>query len=346
MYAKVIRRSAKREGGRLPSTTMPQLSVVICTLNRAPVLRGAIESFYAMAGSRDSEVELWIVDNGSTDGTAAVIREIADREPNLHHGFEGRIGLAHARNAGASAARGAVVAFTDDDVLFDAGWLTAMRRAIGGHPEAAAFGGRSIPRFEASRPAWLSDDLLTFFGSTGSGERRRVMVYPECPFGLNMAFRRETLRQVGEFNAALGRRGEKLMSNEDTEYFQRVARARLPVLYVPDALLFHRVPPDRTTRRWLVYRQYWQGMSDATLAQLERPRSRAGLVTRAVGEAWQVVVETCARRVSRRPARHAALRSPAAAGFRLANRIGRILGSLALGISASHESRVTHRSPG
>jgi GT2 family glycosyltransferase len=335
------------------------LSVVICTLNRASVLQGAIESFYAMDGAGDPDVELRIIDNGSHDDTAAVVGEIASRASNLHYRFEGRVGLAHARNTATRVARGAVVAFADDDVVFDPEWLTALRRAIREHPEAAAFGGRTVPRFEVARPAWISDDLLHFFGSTESGDRRRVMRYPECPFGLNMAFRRETLRQVGEFNAALGRRGAKLLSNDETEYFQRVARANLPVLYVPDALLFHRIPPARTTRQWLASRQYWQGISDATLAQLERPRSRAGLITRAIGDAWQVLADVCARRRSRTSTRRVALTSAEAAGFRLANRIGRIHGSLGQaciptpssglrgGLGRGHqESGVTHRSPG
>jgi hypothetical protein len=154
------------------------------------------------------------------------------------------------------------------------------------------------------------------------------MAYPECPFGLNMIFRRETLQQIGEFNPALGRRAGKLLSNDETEYFLRLANANLCVRYAPAALLYHRIPAARMTRRWLGSRHYWQGISDATLAQVQQPRSRAGLLRRAVKDVWDVFGEVWANRLWRPRARRRALSSPAAAGFRLAHRLGRIHGRL------------------
>ena len=102
----------------------PDISVVLCTWNRAPLLRAAL------AALRDQRTnvafELIVVDNASTDGTPELLRQLADQTPHLRVIHEGRQGLSFARNSGIAAARAPLIAFTDDDVRVGTGWIEAI----------------------------------------------------------------------------------------------------------------------------------------------------------------------------------------------------------------------------
>lgn len=102
-------------------------SVVVCTHDRADSLRVTLASLERLRGLDDLTWEVVVVDNASGDETPAVIEACARRgHLPLRPVFEPRLGHARARNAGVRAARGQVVAFTDDDVAVDPGWLRAV----------------------------------------------------------------------------------------------------------------------------------------------------------------------------------------------------------------------------
>jgi glycosyltransferase involved in cell wall biosynthesis len=249
------------------------ISVIICTYNRARIFRETLESFLSVQLPSDATTELLIVDNNSKDDTAAVAEEFRQRAPALiRYVHEPTPGLSYARNCGIRATTADLVAFVDDDVYFEPTWLVEMLKLFREHPEAMCAGGRSIPLFEAGRPEWVSDNLLTLYGSTNSGDAVKRMVYPEHPFGLNMMFRRRVFDTVGLFDPSLGRIGTSLLSNEETELFYRIHNAELPVLYTPHAVLHHRIAPERTQKQWVLKRYYWQGVSDVAFRRIiERP---------------------------------------------------------------------------
>jgi GT2 family glycosyltransferase len=174
--------------------------------------------------------------------------------------------------------------FVDDDVYFEPGWASAMLDAFAQHPDADAVGGRIVPLFEAGRPKWLVDSLLPVYGQTNCGSTMRWLVYPEQPFGGNMAFRREVFEKVGLFDPRLGRDGKRLLSNEEIDFFFRFHQQGLRVLYEPNALLHHRIPADRTKPEWVCSRYYWQGVSDIVFRQITSPRSRWRLAFEGIGE--------------------------------------------------------------
>ncbi len=273
----------------LSDIAAPAISVILCTYNRVAVLAETLESFAAQRGADEPSVELLIVDNNSSDDTRKVTERHIASYPNTRYVFEAQPGLSHARNTGISESRGEIAVFVDDDVYFDPGWLCAVIDCFEKRPEAAAMGGRSEPIFEAGRPSWLSDEMLMIYGDTRLGDQARWMVPPEQPFGLNMAFRREVFEKIGFFDPSLGRIGKKLLSNEEKDYFHRLARASLKVWYDPDALLFHRIPTSRTQQEWVISRYYWQGISDAIFDQGAHPRSRAALLSEGVGEVWRAL---------------------------------------------------------
>ncbi len=101
------------------------ISAVVCTRNRVQSLRHALRSLAQQSLASD-HFEIIAVDNHSTDGTAAWVREIATSVPNIRYMFEPSLGLNHARNAGWRAANSEFVAFVDDDAVADRHWLNVL----------------------------------------------------------------------------------------------------------------------------------------------------------------------------------------------------------------------------
>lgn len=121
--------------------SQPSLSVVICTYNRSGSLAETLASVNACTLPGDCTVELVVVDNNSTDDTAAVCATFAGvaRIP-FRCVKETAQGLSHARNRGVAEATGDVVIFTDDDVLVNARWLVTYAEEFGVNEADCAFG--------------------------------------------------------------------------------------------------------------------------------------------------------------------------------------------------------------
>src|SRR5436190_10421104 len=104
------------------------VSVVIPVRNAARLLA---DQLYALAAQDyDGHWEVVVADNGSSDGSAAVARRLARRLPSLRVvDASGRRGVGPARNAGAAAAGGDLLAFCDADNVADRGWLGEIVRA-------------------------------------------------------------------------------------------------------------------------------------------------------------------------------------------------------------------------
>jgi glycosyltransferase involved in cell wall biosynthesis len=118
------------------------ISICICTFNRKESLRRTLES---LARQNNIETcEVLIVDNNCSDGTVEVVDSFRDRLP-VRLVRESQQGLAHARNKAAAEFHGDTLLFTDDDVRFEAGWLTAYQDAVVIFPDADYFGGRILP---------------------------------------------------------------------------------------------------------------------------------------------------------------------------------------------------------
>jgi glucosyl-dolichyl phosphate glucuronosyltransferase len=255
------------------------ISVVIATYNRARLLDDCLTHLARQRFQAGDEVV--VIDNGSTDDTAQIIeRHRRTMGVPVHHLEESRPGKSIALARGLAVATGDVLAFTDDDVNVDRGWLDAIRAEMSGS-DVALVGGPVAPRWERDTPAWLA------FEAAGYGRFAAPLAlldYGRQPadlgvrtlLGANLAVRREVLQQVGGFAPHLGKKRGTLLSGEDHEFCRRVQAAGFRARYCPTARVHHWVPASRMRLPYFLSWFFWSGITNAALDEsTAAPRERS-----------------------------------------------------------------------
>jgi glycosyltransferase involved in cell wall biosynthesis len=233
----------------------PTITVAICTFNRAASLMRTLASLAEQVSPDELSFDVLVVDNNSTDGTAAAVASFDARLPIRRLG-EPRQGLSHARNRALREGRGDVIVFSDDDMQLSPGWLSAYSAAVSGFPQAEYFGGRIVPDWVGPRPAWvrepcihLVDGLLGWF-DRGSNTRLFSADEP-TPYGGNFGVRRSLVDRLGMFRTDLGTGGEGSGRGEETEFLIRARADGAVGVYVGEAVSYHSVDPRRLTLKSL-----------------------------------------------------------------------------------------------
>jgi glycosyltransferase involved in cell wall biosynthesis len=234
----------------------PDISVVVCTYNRAALLKLALRSLFSQRAAGVS-FEILVIDNNSTDDTPAVVASLVSESPvQLSHIPERQQGNAYARNAGVRNARAPIVAFIDDDVVADENWLRVMKSAFDRKPQLSFVGGRVLPVWESEPPSWLTASHWAPLALLDYGNDQ-LKISGKTPRGLltaNIGFRRELFEKVSGFSTALQRVKGAIGSMEDTEFLMRVCRSGNEGMYVPELITRAYIDPERLTknyhRRW------------------------------------------------------------------------------------------------
>ncbi|MEM6527969.1 MAG: glycosyltransferase, partial [Chloroflexota bacterium] len=247
---------------------VPHVSVIVCTYRAPASLQRTLWSLVQQA-LNPTDYEIIVVDNRSSTETADLVTQTAAHTvTHMVYCAEPQIGLSHARNRGIDMARAPIVAFIDDDAEADSHWLASLLAVYRSYPDAWAVGGRVRGLWELSRPLWLTDELLRSLSLIDRGDELRALAWPERIIGANMSFRRSTFEKLGNFNTHLGRSGSSLIASEDTEIQQRIHRHGGMVYYTPQALVWHHVPQERTSRWHFYQRAFGHGRSQARLRNL------------------------------------------------------------------------------
>lgn len=237
--------SACREPGPWP--VLGPIGVVLCTRDREDLLRVALTSVLAacdVVGDRLSEVV--VVDNAPrTPATRAVVQELND--PRIHYVLESRPGLSIARNTGARASTGTIVAFTDDDVIVDSDWLDGLLRGFSRARRIGCVTGL-VPTAELDTEAQHFFDRKVRWSSTCQPHlfdltTTEGVLYPYSAgifgTGANFAVTREAYDALVGFDEALGA-GAPTRGGEDLDWFVRTLTAGYRIAYEPSAIVWHR----------------------------------------------------------------------------------------------------------
>lgn len=239
-----------------------KVSVIICTRNRANYLPECLSSIASQKAA--SSFEVIVVDNNSTDGTPALLREWCRNDSRFRSTREDRLGLSRAKNAGIALARGNLLIFTDDDVVVEPHWLETYneffarqmdRRVIAGGPIIP------IPADLGDWPMWFHRRALCNVGLLDY-ESERPLEKWEYLWGANMAIPRWVISDFGPWDDSVGRRGEERGTFEDIEYQDRVRIGGVSTWFCPDAVVHHRVDRRTVTPRGVVSKAFARGRNE------------------------------------------------------------------------------------
>ncbi|MCW2534229.1 MAG: hypothetical protein JWP62_3799 [Blastococcus sp.] len=207
----------------------PDLSIIICTRNRSRSVLACLEEL-ARSDIRCSGTQTVVVDNASTDDTAAVVSDwsasVSDLDVTVVH--EPRVGLSFARNAGMRAASGEALFFTDDDCRVPRDLVATLRRVLATPGTAMVAGNLLEP----------DDSHLRSRRGRARVMQPGSVLRAGDALGACMAFRREVIETIGQFDEAFGA-GARWRC-EDADYMQRGLRAGFALTITPELYVRHR----------------------------------------------------------------------------------------------------------
>jgi len=254
--------------------TVSSVTILICTYNRATLLRETLAAMQQMKQPDDCAVDIIIVDNNSTDDTAVAVAQAA-RQTRFPITLlqERKQGKSFALNTGLRVATGDVLALTDDDVLPALDWLVKMVDDFRTQDVTFVFG-KVLPRWSATPPPELllpaaqaiwGPLAIVDYGDEPQ-DYRIDSTGQRLPIGANIGFLRSALLQIGGWRTDLGKVNNTLISGEDHEIFARLRRHGLYTgYYDPAVSVRHYVPASRLTRRYFRKWFYWSGKTHALM---------------------------------------------------------------------------------
>ncbi|MFZ4875782.1 glycosyltransferase [Janthinobacterium sp. Mn2066] len=233
---------------------------------------------------------LIVADNGSTDGTAAVLAQFHGRLP---------LSVVQVARRGRSAALNGAVAhalrvagdgselfvFGDDDAIPARDWLCRLADCARVHPGRALFGGAIVPAWRVPPAPWLwrlTPEGLTW-GVT-SPALRDGPVYPGLVWGANMAIRRRMFELGARYDESIGPKGASYAMGSETRLNLQMYQAGHLPWFCPQARVFHIIRAHQVEMAWVVRRAYLFGrgkcrlqVPEQTVEWLGVPRWMLGL---------------------------------------------------------------------
>ena len=223
----------------------PFVSVIVPTHDRPDQLTRCLDSLLAL---QYPHYEIIIVDNApATDVTIELVKKHSQSTPQIRYVREDRQGPSWARNRGIMIARGDILAFTDDDVVVDAHWLTELVRGFKSDEQVLCTTGLVLPQELDTAAQFLFEEVGGY--NKGFSQRsfrfysnRRLPLHPYIAerfgTGASMALKADYLREIGGFDPALGRVGPVRCSQDIALFFQVLASGAT-LVYTPASIAYH-----------------------------------------------------------------------------------------------------------
>lgn len=241
-------------------THAPFASVIVSTRDRPKQLQICLRSLLSL---HYPKYEIIVVDNApSSTATADLIQQTYGNMPQVRYVREDRPGPSWGRNCGMMAAKGEILAFTDDDVVVDPYWLVELARGFSVVDDVACTTGLILPlELEAPAQFWYEE-----YGGFSKGFNRRIFDmkenHPKTPLypysagsfgsGASMAFTAAFLRSVGGFDPAFGGNSAVRCGQDIAAFFEVIIKGH-KLVYKPAAILYHLNRSDYAALRKQIY---------------------------------------------------------------------------------------------
>jgi glycosyltransferase involved in cell wall biosynthesis len=249
-----------------------QATIIVPTRNRSSILASCVASLARQTLAGDA-FEVIVVDNASDDITKEVVAQLIATYPKhrIRYLHEKVPGLLSARHRGATAAKGEILVFVDDDIEVSQNWLAAIVNSYS-DTGVQMVGGRSLPKYEITPPEWLADytnpapyggSLSIFLSLIDLGEQA-IDIHPNYIFGLNFSIRKRSFIELGGFHPdCVPNALQHFQGDGETGLTEKASSQKLRAVYQPEALVYHRVGRERLTPDYFETRCFYQGVCDS-----------------------------------------------------------------------------------
>jgi len=244
-----------------------QLTVFICTHNRAELLERTLASLNTATRPQRCTVKILVIANACTDATHAFLENYmhqggSDGSLPLRWEAEPVPGKSNALNRGLPLVTSSLVAFVDDDHRVDQGYLVNICKAAADYPEADIFCGRILPDWDGTEPGWVHDTgpyrVYPLPVPRFDQGETPLRLTPDIatPGGGNLFLRSEWLTRVGPFVTTLGPVGHDLGGAEDLDWVRRALQLGATLQYVPQVVQYHYVDASRFTLPYVIRKAF------------------------------------------------------------------------------------------
>lgn len=222
------------------------ISIVVATYNRAEMLHNALKTLVSQETEGKFAYEICVVDDGSTDCTSEVVREMAQNNasPPIRYIYTSGGGPSHALNRGVAEARGVWLAFFDDDQLAEPVWLAQLYK-VGQEKRVECVGGPVSLQLPQGKYRELSPKWRNLLGEKFLGDR--LVRYPQNHLGSgNLLIKKSVFTEVAGFDAV-----NFPLVSYDLDFFWRLEEAGYYSWFSPQAVVHHVIPEERLSIAYL-----------------------------------------------------------------------------------------------
>ncbi|MFC1684785.1 glycosyltransferase family 2 protein [Pseudomonadota bacterium] len=229
------------------------LSLLIATRNGADTLPQALNSLCAQTLNA-RYWELIIINNGSTDSTTSILEHYTNKLPLtvLH---EAKPGKNIALNQAIPLAKGDLIIFSDDDVIFHPDWLLLHMKAAADNPDFDIFGGPILPLWPHPPQQWILDNVPL---GTTYAIHEQIPHEGECSIGIvwgaNFSVRRAVFDTYGLLHENIGPQGTNYAMGSESAYLYKLHKLKHLAYFIPLATVRHIIHPLQMEKSWTLNR--------------------------------------------------------------------------------------------
>ncbi|MEM6256581.1 MAG: hormogonium polysaccharide biosynthesis glycosyltransferase HpsE [Cyanobacteria bacterium P01_D01_bin.156] len=232
-------------------------TLAIPTYNGACRLPELLDSLLGQCLPEDFRWQVIVVDNNSTDQTAALVREYQARwqgRDGLVYVLEQEQGAAFARQKAMDVAQSELVGFLDDDVIPARDWVMSAYRFGLENPNIGAYGGKISGRFEVPPPEeFVRIQSFLALRNRGSCPHRYNPKFLSMPPSAALVVRRKPwLENVPPKPSLGGRTRHSMMQGDDYEPLIYIYKAGWEIWYNPEMHVEHKIPASRLEKNYLL----------------------------------------------------------------------------------------------
>lgn len=268
----------------------PFISIIIPTYNRSNLLSLTLDSF--LAQNYDPNMyEIIVANNNSTDQTQNIIDEYCHKYSKITSFVEKRQGVHYARNSAAKFAKGEILYFTDDDMIADQNLLKEIVVPFLIDDKVSSVTGKVLPKWEQPPPEWVLHLCLNYLLSLQ--DKPEDLIISSSDFGVfscHQAIRKEVFFQSGGFNPE-NTAGEWIGDGE-TGLNIKIKELGYKFAYIGSSVIYHIIPPSRTTQAYLNKRLANQGNSDSYTDYRKHRYKKKQLIKNVLSHIVKIVIST------------------------------------------------------